>query len=346
MPSPLAASRRRRYFSCWRAREGRWAASPNDLGVATLADLRQSYHAALIRSLWGVRRHPSTTDAWHVEVEGHDYAVFNNADAHNPVSVVLSAGVASKVGVPAALRSQRGSGSGSRFERCTSTFVSDALDLFSHLAARRLVTTPPATHFGPRRPLPNRVIGNYAQFEHLTAIEHSIEGNAQLQAALGGDYLVKPDILVLFEPLTDADLNQHGAGLGASNVAGLTPLRQAVSSKPLLHASISCKWTMRRDRAQNTRLEALNLVRNRKGRLPHIAAVTMECDPDILGSLSLGTGDIDCVYHGALSELLDAADDADDAYGGVWTAIKDRLTRMVAGSRLRDIADLPLDLLT
>ncbi len=102
---------------------------------------------------------------------------------------------------------------------------------------------------------------------------------------------------------------------------------------------------MRRDRAQNTRLEALNLVRNRKGRLPHVVAVTMECDPEIVASLCLGTGDIDCVYHGALVELLDAAQEAADEFGGSWIKTRESFNRMVDGSRLRDIADLPLDLL-
>lgn len=34
---------------------------------------------------------------------------------------------------------------------------------------------------------------------------------------------------------------------------------------PYDHASISAKFTMRSDRAQNSRTEALNLIRNRKG---------------------------------------------------------------------------------
>ena len=44
--------------------------------------------------------------------------------------------------------------------------------------------------------------------------------------------------------------------------------------KPILHASVSAKYTMRSDRAQNSRTEALNLIRNRKGHLPHIVVVT------------------------------------------------------------------------
>ena len=54
---------------------------------------------------------------------------------------------------------------------------------------------------------------------------------------------------------------------------------------------------MRSDRAQNSRTEALNLIRNRKGNLPHIVVVTGEPMPARIASLALGTGDIDCVYE-------------------------------------------------
>jgi len=63
---------------------------------------------------------------------------------------------------------------------------------------------------------------------------------------------------------------------------------------------------VRSDRSQNSRTEALNLIRNRKGSLPHVAAVTAEPLPTRLASLALGTGDLDCVYHFALDELQDA----------------------------------------
>src|SRR5206468_12967837 len=107
---------------------------------------------------------------------------------------------------------------------------------------------------------------------------------------------------------------------------------------PILHASISCKWTIRSDRAQNARSEALNLIRNRKGRTPHIAVVTGEPLPSRLASLALGTGDLDCVYHFALPELILAAEkiEQEDAVH--------LINIMTDGKRLKDIADLPLDL--
>ena len=108
---------------------------------------------------------------------------------------------------------------------------------------------------------------------------------------------------------------------------------------PRRHASVSCKWTPRRsDRAQNARSEGLNLVRNRKGRLPHIAVVTGEPTPYRIASIALGTGDIDCVYHFALPELVDTV----KALG--YADSEDLLNTMIEGKRLRDIADLPLEL--
>ncbi len=105
-----------------------------------------------------------------------------------------------------------------------------------------------------------------------------------------------------------------------------------------MHASISCKWTLRSDRAQNARSEALNLIRNRKGRLPHAVVVTAEPSPSRIASIALGTGDIDCTYHFALSELKLAVEELD------FPDAKEMLDILIEGKRLRDISDLPLDL--
>lgn len=303
--------------------------------MPTLADLRRDYHTAMHHTLFGQRQRRG--NVVNKTVAGTSYPVVTCADSYNDTSVVLSYGVAHRLGIPMTPNASQGSTLGSLFENVTRDFVTNALDLFAHLHTRRLVVQP------------GSVISAYAQFAHLGAIQALVQGNPQLQAALGGDYLVDPDILVVFAPASDQDLNAHGAGL-TPQLARNSSLRAANSSLPILHGSISCKWTMRRDRAQNTRLEALNLVRNRKGRLPHVAAVTMECDPEILASLCLGTGDIDCVYHAALYELTDAADDAANnlpppSRGATWADKRESLRRMVDGSRLRDISDLPLDLM-
>ena len=170
-----------------------------------------------------------------------------------------------------------------------------------------------------------------------------LDKHPDVKAALGGDYLVSPDIIIARRPITEKEINKEKKLLDIKdkNVAALTPIiksNQGEDSTPILHASISCKWTMRSDRAQNTRTEALNLIRNRKGHSPHIVAVTIEPLPTRIASIAMGTGDIDCTYHSALYELVEAADESgleDQA---------DMLRMLIDGKRLRDISDLPFDL--
>ena len=96
--------------------------------------------------------------------------------------------------------------------------------------------------------------------------------------------------------------------------------------------------TIRSDRSQNSRSEALNLIRNRRGKLPHVVVVNAEPLPSRLASVALGSGDIDCVYHFALAELQQTVRDLrlEDS--------SEALDIMVNGKRLKDISDLPLDL--
>ena len=137
-------------------------------------------------------------------------------------------------------------------------------------------------------------------------------------------------------------INKKKIILGGGPISIFTPLRKNnyQNPKPILHASISCKWTIRSDRSQNTRTEALNLIRNRKGKTPHISCVTAEPMPTRLASLAMGTGDIDCVYHMALQELISSVSESGNEDQG------EMLDTLVNGKRLRDISDLPFDLIS
>ena len=146
---------------------------------------------------------------------------------------------------------------------------------------------------------------DFEQYEHLAYLSTLTAENAQLAAALGNDYLVAPDVVVYRELFEDDEINQNQC-IVDNDVSKMADIRKVNGGKPLLHASVSAKYTMRSDRAQNSRTEALNLIRNRKGHLPHIVVVTAEPMPNRLASLALGTGDIDCVYHFALYELIRA----------------------------------------
>ena len=178
---------------------------------------------------------------------------------------------------------------------------------------------------------------DFEQYEHLAYLNALTTENAQLAAALGNDYMVAPDVVIYRNLYEDEEINA-GQCIVNDDICKMAAIRKSNGGKPLLHASVSAKYTMRSDRAQNSRTEALNLIRNRKGHLPHIVVVTAEPMPNRLASLALGTGDIDCVYHFALYELIEAVNEvgSEDA--------REILETLVQGKRLKDISDLPLDL--
>lgn len=178
---------------------------------------------------------------------------------------------------------------------------------------------------------------DFEQYEHLAYLSALTAENAQLAAALGNDYLVAPDVVIYRDLYEDEEINA-AQYIVDNNISKMADIRKVNGGKPLLHASVSAKYTMRSDRAQNSRTEALNLIRNRKGHLPHIVVVTAEPMPNRLASLALGTGDIDCVYHFALYELIRAVNEV-----GSEDAVE-TLETLVQGKRLKDISDLPLDL--
>ena len=178
---------------------------------------------------------------------------------------------------------------------------------------------------------------DFEQYEHLAYLSALTAESAQLAAALGNEYLVAPDVVIYRNLYEDEEINAKQY-IVDDEISRMADIRKSNGGKPLLHASVSAKYTMRSDRAQNSRTEALNLIRNRKGHLPHIVVVTAEPMPNRLASLARGTGDIDCVYHFALYELIRAVKEV-----GSEDAVE-TLETLVQGKRLKDISDLPLDL--
>ena len=191
----------------------------------------------------------------------------------------------------------------------------------------------------------------YEQYNHLQVIKELIETNKKLETIIGIDYLVKPDIVIIRNPLSDKDI---GYDKHPPKIAQATPLRADAennSNVAILQGIVSCKWTIRSDRAQNTRTEAQNIIRNRKGRTPCITAITAEPLPSRIASLALGLGDLDCVYHMALYELEEAIKKAlsKENMKNSRKALEEQINTLqvlINGKRLRDVSDLPLDLIT
>ncbi|MCB1341984.1 MAG: hypothetical protein KDK24_13155 [Pseudooceanicola sp.] len=277
--------------------------------AAWLSDARRRFHAACLAG-------PIT------ETNG----VPSVADVANRPSREIASAMVARIGAMTSHAAKPpGQTAGTMFETACQGFLAEALAQLAHLRP------------GEFRVERAQAIAQFAQYAHLEELRLLALGNRALRTHLGSDYLIKPDVVVIRGPEADERINAHAA-LVDGTVARYSALRAANGALATLHASISCKLTIRSDRVQNTRSEALNLVRNRKGRLPHVVAVTAEPMPGRIAAIAMGTGDIDCVYHVALPELVETLrDQGRDTLELVET--------MIEGQRLRDIADLPLDLM-
>lgn len=277
--------------------------------------LRRNYHSNICSSILGMSK-------------GYP----NIADSSSKSSIILAMGIIDQLNYKLCAKPPKGQTCGAEFTAITLKYINDAFNQLHHLRPGKWIFSTSQDRIG---------IGAFDQYKHLTYLRDLQKNNIELSAIIGSDYLVTPDIIIARIPIDENEINSNSILTGdESSIAHFTPLRQANYEKPLpiLHASISCKWTIRSDRTQNTRTEAHNLIRNRKGNTPHIAAVIAEPLPTRIASIAMGTGEIDCVYHMALDELFEAAKNSNlsDQY--------EMLQTLIEGRRLRDISDLIFDL--
>lgn len=262
----------------------------------------------------------------------NDNGILSNADKSSRGSVRIAEGIAQRMLGEAEIRQHLvAQKSGKAFEECCSDFI---VATFLQLAHLRPGTWRVGRMIEGGRP----DIADFEQYAHLNKLYAIAKRDPELAAVLQTDYLITPDVVIARVPEPDENINTKRVTIVDDHVARRASLRKKNNDLALLHASISCKWTLRSDRAQNARTEGLNLVRNRKGRIPHVVLVTGEPTPNRIASAAMGTGEIDCVYHFALPELIDTVKDLkmEDA--------EESLMTMVEGKRLKDISDLPLDL--
>jgi hypothetical protein len=273
--------------------------------IPEICALRMRYHHDLCHNIIAIR----------------DNDTVNIADVSSKASRKIANELARLIGGAHCSAPISGQEAGNAFMEITKNYLRNS---FSHILGLR----PGEWGFET-----DKYISEYDQYRHLSDLVRLANEKEEVAILLGTDYLVKSDIVMYRMPISSSQIIDDD-----NSIARFTPLLKRNSEYPLLHATISCKWTMRSDRSQNTRTEALNLIRNRKGNTPHITAVTAEPLPTRIASLALGTGDIDCVYHIALPELRDAVEIADNEDQ------MDMLNTLVNGRRLRDISDLVFDL--
>lgn len=208
-----------------------------------------------------------------IESKGKSKLVPNCADTDSDQSVRLASEMLNQLEVPAGVPSAVPKNPGPALE----TRVEDDL-------AKQLVQRRPDREWQVSR---GRVVTDFLQYRHLDEVDTLVKRDPALAVTIGRDYLIRPDVTV---------------GI-ASPDAGF----------PFLHAAISCKWTIRSDRVQNIRHEFNQLIRHRRGRLPHLVTVTAEPLPSRLQAIARGTGEVDAVYHIAYDALAAAVEKVGNA---------------------------------
>lgn len=257
--------------------------------------------------------------------------IASNADGSQKQSRAIALFLAETLGASPGVSRLKGQTAGSRFEHAVQSFVAATVP---SLSGSRYGSWRVENIGGKRK---ERHLAGYEPYTHLAGLANAIEVDPTLETVLGNSYEISPDVIVVRTPPTLSDLNSNHHMV--DSVDRFSPTASTlVARRDIVHAVISCKWTIRSDRAQNSRSEALNLIRNRKGRTPHIAVVTGEPTPSRIASLALGTGDVDMVYHFALPELVAAVNAAGSKEA------RGLLQRLIEGHRLRDITELAVDL--
>ena len=208
----------------------------------------------------------------------------NCADVDNAESMRIAAGVLDVLGVANGVASVVPKDPGGPLEQA----VRD------HLAVA-LADGHPGRHWQVGR---GTVITTFDQYSHLSEVDALVRANPELRITIGMDYLIKPDVTVALTGVPTA------------------------SALPLLHAAVSCKWTIRSDRVQNIRHECLQMIRHRRGRQPHLVTVTAEPLPSRLASIARGTGEVDAVYHIAYDALAaSVAENANPEQADAWREV-------------------------
>jgi hypothetical protein len=223
-----------------------------------LAQARRGFHADLLRSILTLS----------------ETGVPSNADKDSRLSRDVAASILSALGNARTNAKGAGQTAGKDFETICANFVDTCFRALGHIRPGNFTVSK------------GGAIARFDQYAHLAKLDLIARSNREVAIALGADYLIKPDIVIARAPVDDDNINLTQR-IVDDQVARLSPLRSSNGTMPSLHASISCKWTLRSDRAQNARSEGLNLVRNRKGKLPHIAVITAEPMPSRIAAIGI-----------------------------------------------------------
>ena len=129
--------------------------------------------------------------------------VASNADRKNAFSCAIAKHMAKSLGAETVDKKEKGQTAGAGFETVVSEFVATTFP--------RLQNLRPGNWTVMRLGNKSKVkTANFAQYEHLFDLAEAVRDNPKLQAALGNDYLVSPDVIVSRGLCEDAESTNWG----------------------------------------------------------------------------------------------------------------------------------------
>lgn len=191
-----------------------------------ITEQRKKYHESIIR--YGILS---------VDSKG----IPSNADKSSRLSIAISSKIAETL-YAELHEKQLAQTSGAKFEQVNLEFIANTFPLLQNLRPGKWVVEK----LGNRNSIKT---SSFVQYEHLSYLGQIIKTDSKLATALGNDYMVAPDIVIYRLPETDEEINNQSLIVDDS-AARQAVIRKKYSPMPILHASISAKWTMRSDRAQ------------------------------------------------------------------------------------------------
>ena len=144
------------------------------------------------------------------------------ADSSNKVSVAIAAHLAAAMGAKPVTTRPSPQTLGSNFQRHCRQFVEATFPLLGNIRP------------GDWKFFEGKSIAQFEQYAHLNAIAAVLEEHPALRTSLGGDYIIKPDVVIARGLESDAALNAK-ANVVDTTSARLASLRKRNGGQDLLH---------------------------------------------------------------------------------------------------------------
>ena len=202
---------------------------PNEIkdSTAFFAATRRAFHEALLSRV----------------LFTNEKGVPANADGGSRASVAIAKGIMSRLGEEIQGERLAGQMSGREFEEIVCSFVDETFRQLAHLR-------PGVWKVEQITARNQAILARFEQYAHLAALSRAASKDPELKTALGNDYTIAPDIVIIRNLESDASINAPRE-LVDESVSRHASLRESNGGS----AHSSCQHFMQMDHAERSSTE-------------------------------------------------------------------------------------------